>query len=72
MAVLNFAPLLIWALGIIWLIEWREKWMAQHFNLNYEDYQKRVEKNSEGIAKLWLWGCFIFLWLGLLLTYEQS
>ncbi len=69
MEILNFVPLLVWALGFLWLNEWSEKWRAEKFNLTYEQYQKRSKENGGAMGTVWLIGCLILLLVGVRLTW---
>ena len=53
MKILYFIPLLIWALGFLWLSSWEEKWKTGVISTKADDYQ----------AQSWVWVIGIAFWL---------
>ena len=71
MVVLNFAPLLIWALGLLWLNYISKKWTATYFKWDYEKLEKYTKENGEAFATLWWIGVLFFLFVGLI-SFSQN
>ena len=65
MEILNYLPLLIWALGFLWLNEWAEKWKAERFGYSYEEHRRRGKEYGSSVGKVWLIGCIVFLIIGM-------
>lgn len=72
MAILNFAPLLIWALGLLWLNNISTKWMAMHFNWTEEKLKEYNDKHGEAFAGIWWIGVIAFLIIGLISAAKEA
>ena len=66
MKMLSFLPLLIWALGLLYLHYVSIKWEATKFDWTKEEYKKHTDEQGAAFAKLWWIGVVFFLIFGLL------
>ena len=57
---LRFFPLVIWALGFLFLVMLEQHWIKKD---GREENSKDSEKNA---AAIWVWGCFLFFMIGLI------